>query len=152
MKIEFPDKHTIESLVPKDFKFSLRLDVRWEDVDMYQHINNAKYYSFFDTTVNTNLVNQGLLDPEEGGAVFYVVENRCQFLVPIPFPSQIEVGLRTENLGRSSITYGLAVFAANQTSPAAFAHYTHVYVDRKTNRPTEIPPQLREYLESLKPY
>ena len=70
MKIEFPDKHTIESLVPKDFKFSLRLDVRWEDVDMYQHINNAKYYSFFDTTVNTNLVNQGLLDPEEGGAVF----------------------------------------------------------------------------------
>ena len=98
MKIEFPDKDTIESLVPEDFKFSLRLEVRWEDVDMYQHINNAKYYSFFDTTVNTNLVNQGLLDPEEGGAVFYVVENRCQFLVPIPFPLQIEVGLRTEIL------------------------------------------------------
>ena len=68
MKMEFPDKDTIESLVPEDFKFSLRLEVRWEDADMYQHINNAKYYSFFDTTVNTNLVNQGLLDPEEGDA------------------------------------------------------------------------------------
>ena len=41
---------------------SRRITTRWMDNDVYGHVNNVVYYSFFDTAVNRYLIEAGALD------------------------------------------------------------------------------------------
>jgi len=122
---------------------------RWNDNDPYGHLNNVAYYAFFDAAVNAILVEAGLLDPTLSAAIGVVVESGCQFHSSLSFPDAVEVGVAVERLGRTSVRYRLAVFKSGAERASAEGHYTHVYVERATGRPTPVPAAHRRLFESM---
>ena len=126
------------------------ISTRWNDNDVYGHLNNVVYYSLFDTAVNALLVEAGLLDPATSPIVGLVVETNCRYFASLGFPDPTEVGVAVEHLGRTSVRYHLGVFRAGAPAAAAAGRFTHVYVDRETNRPFPIPEGHRELMEALK--
>ena len=127
------------------------MTTRWMDNDVYGHVNNVQYYSWFDTAVNAWLISRGLLDPATSPVIGLVAETRCRYFAPVSFPEAVEVGLAVSQLGRSSVTYATGLFRAGQPQACAAGHFTHVYVQRATGRPIEIPPPIRDALLRLKP-
>ncbi|MFN3356964.1 MAG: acyl-CoA thioesterase [Pseudomonas sp.] len=122
---------------------------RWQDNDVYGHVNNVTYYSFFDTAVNTYLIEQGGLDIHGGEVVGFVVSSACDYFASVAFPERIDIGLRVGKLGNSSVQYELAVFKAGEEEACAAGRFVHVFVDRETNQPVTIPGLLREALQRL---
>jgi acyl-CoA thioester hydrolase len=119
------------------------------DNDVYGHINNVVYYSFFDTVVNRYLIESGALDIHRGGVIGLVVETGCQYFAPLAFPDEIEAGLLVERIGRSSVRYRVGLFRAGSEEAAAQGHFVHVYVDRETRRPVPLPAGLLAALERV---
>jgi acyl-CoA thioester hydrolase len=126
------------------------IQTRWEDNDVYGHLNNVVFYSYFDTAVNALLVEAGLLDPTTSSVVGLVVESNCSFFASLAFPDLVEVGVAVEAIGRSSVRYRLGVFRAGSDPAAAQGGYTHVYVERATQRPTPVPEGHRRLMEALR--
>ncbi|TFZ00451.1 acyl-CoA thioesterase [Ramlibacter henchirensis] len=131
------------------YKVFRTISTRWMDNDVYGHVNNVVYYSWFDTAVNAHLIERGALDIEGGGAIGLVIETQCNYFAPLAFPQTVEAGLRVARLGGSSVRYEVGLFAAGQPSTAAKGHFVHVYVDRATRRPVPLPDRLRSVLEEL---
>jgi acyl-CoA thioester hydrolase len=119
------------------------------DNDVYGHVNNVVYYSWFDTAVNAWLIEQGALDIHGGDTIGLVIETQCNYFAPLAFPQTIEAGIRVAHLGTSSVRYEVGLFAQGADEAAAQGHFVHVYVDRQTRRPVPLPPQLRAVLETL---
>jgi len=136
-------------LVRDYFSVLMPVSTRWSDNDVYGHVNNVVYYSYFDTAVNEYLIAQGVLDIENSPVVGLVIETRCQYFSSIKFPDRIQIGMRVAKIGNSSVQYELGVFANDQTEVSALGHFVHVYVDRQTNRPISIPDNFRKVLSGL---
>ncbi len=131
------------------FAHCTTIQTRWADNDIYGHVNNVAYYSYFDTAVNGWLIEQGLLDIHDGDVVGYVVETGCSYFGPVAFPDTLHVALRVTKIGRSSVRYELAVYRNDEGAPVAAGHFVHVYVDRATGNSAPIPPRTREALHTL---
>jgi acyl-CoA thioester hydrolase len=125
------------------------MPTRWIDNDVYLHVNNVVYYSFFDTAVNQYLIEQGVLDIERSNIIGLVVETKCNYFMPVTFPDLVHAGLRVEKLGNSSVRYGIGLFRNNDVSTAAQGHFVHVYVDRATRKAAAIPTDMRAALERI---
>ena len=132
-----------------DYPHFLTIPTRWMDNDVYGHVNNVVYYSYFDTVINEHLIRDGGLDIHDGSVVGYCVESQCRYLAPLAFPETIDAGLRVAHLGKSSVRYEIALFRQGEATPAALGHFVHVFVAREANRPTTIPAGIRACLERL---
>jgi len=126
------------------------VQTRWMDNDIYGHVNNVHYYSYFDTAVNGYLIEAGALDIHAGRTIGLVIETRCNYFAPLAFPQAVEAGLRVAHLGSSSVRYEIGLFAAGEPLSAAGGHFVHVYVDRDSRRPVPLPDALRAALEPLR--
>jgi acyl-CoA thioester hydrolase len=133
----------------EDYKHFLAIPTRWMDNDVYGHVNNVVYYSYFDTVVNQYLIAEGGLDIEQSPVIGLVVETLCRYLKPIAFPEIVEAGLRVGKLGNSSVRYEIAIFRQGDPAPAAAGHFVHVYVDRVTRRPASVPEPMRRALTRI---
>jgi acyl-CoA thioester hydrolase len=131
------------------FAHFLTIATRWSDNDIYGHLNNVVYYAYFDTAVNRYLIEAGALDIERGPVIGLVVETGCNYFEPLAFPETLDTGIRVEHLGTSSVRYRIGIFRAGDPLAAAQGHFVHVYVDRKSRRPTPIPSPMRTALERL---
>jgi acyl-CoA thioester hydrolase len=127
----------------------LAIPTRWMDNDSYGHVNNVTYYSYFDTAVNEHLIRAGGLDIVGSPAIGVVAETSCRFHASLSFPETIDAGLAVTRLGRSSATYRIGLFRQGEDAPAATGRFVHVWVDRATQRPVDIPPGIRSALEPL---
>lgn len=127
------------------------IPTRWMDNDVYGHVNNVLYYSFFDTAINQYLIAEGGLDIQNGQVIGLAVETQCQFLQSLAFPDVVEVRLRVGMLGNSSVRYELAIFKHGEPYAVALGYFVHVFVDRATQRPVPIPSGIRAALEALRP-
>jgi acyl-CoA thioester hydrolase len=130
------------------------ITTRWSDNDVYGHVNNVVYYSYFDTAVNVWLIEAGLLtlaesEPAVTQPIGLVVETQCRYFAPLAFPDDVSIGLRVAHIGTSSVKYELAVFRNDDEAAAAQGHFVHVYVDRVTRRPAALPSEWRQRLEQL---
>lgn len=125
------------------------ITTRWADNDIYGHINNVVYYSFFDTVVNRFLIEQAGLNIQEDETVAFVVQSHCDYVSPLAYPDSIEIGLGVEKLGTSSVTYCLGVFKKDANAASAHGGFVHVFVDRNTNKSVSIPDHLRRALELI---
>jgi acyl-CoA thioester hydrolase len=123
---------------------------RWRDNDVYGHVNNAVYYEYVDTVVNAWLIRSGALEVPGGAVVGLVVETGCTFHASLAFPDPVAAGLRVDRIGRSSVTYGVGLFAGDAPLAAAEARFTHVCVDRDSRRPVPLPATLRAALDGLR--
>lgn len=138
-----------KSLTRADFPHFLAIPTRWMDNDVYGHVNNVVYYSYFDTVINEYLIRRAGLDPRRSPVVGITPETHCNFLAELTFPEVIEAGLRVTRLGRRSVRYEVGLFKTGREAPAAFGHFVHVFVERATQQPTEMPPAFRSALEVL---
>lgn len=132
-----------------DYRWFLSIPTRWMDNDVYGHVNNVIYYSYFDTVVNRMLITQGLLDIERSPAIGLCVESHCAFAAPLVFPETVEAGLRIGRLGTSSVRYEIALFRENVEAPAATGYFVHVFVDRTTRRPVPLDERARAIFNRL---
>ena len=132
------------------YRWSCAITSRWSDNDIYGHINNVVYYSYFDTCANRFLIASGL-DIASGPAIGLVVESRCHYHAPVAYPTPLTACLRVDKLGNRSVTYGIGVFAADDDLAAAHGYFVHVFVDRATRVPTVVPDPLRIALAGLVP-
>ena len=126
------------------------IGTRWADNDVYGHVNNVVYYSWFDTAVNAHLIEQGALDIHGGSVIGLVIETQCNYFAPLAFPQTVHAGLRVAHLGTSSVRYEVGLFAEDSDTAAACGHFVHVYVDRDTRRPVPLPDPLKKTLETLR--
>ncbi|WP_244313944.1 acyl-CoA thioesterase [Roseibium denhamense] len=131
------------------FRSFLEIPTRWMDVDIYGHVNNVQYLSYFDTAVNSWYIANGLLDPMHGKTVFLVAETGCTYFTELLFPNTVSAGLKIEKLGGSSVIFRIGLFSGNEPSSAAHGRFVHIHVDRKTRRPLPIPDETRKVLETL---
>ena len=125
------------------------ITTRWMDNDVYGHVNNVVYYSFFDTVVNGYLIAQGALDFARGDVIGLVVETKCNYFRPIAFPDRVRAGLRVAHLGASSVRYEVGLFRNDEDTASAQGHFVHVYVSRATDRPAPLPEALKQALTPL---
>lgn len=131
------------------YKYFVPITTRWMDNDIYGHVNNVTYYSYFDTAANQYLIEKGGLDIQNANIVGFVVASSCEYHSPIAHPEKIEVGLCVERLGNSSVTYGLGIFKEGEEIACAHGSFTHVFVDRQSDTSVEIPSAIRSSLLDL---
>ncbi|PHR61068.1 MAG: thioesterase [Robiginitomaculum sp.] len=134
-----------------DYPYHMDIQTRWNDNDIYGHINNAIYYTYFDTLVNNFLIETGLLILNQSPIIGLVVETQCQYFAPISYPTGIKSALRISKIGNSSVRYEIGLFNADTQDIFAQGHFVHVYVDTKTRRPTPLPQAMRDILQTLMP-
>ena len=133
----------------EDLKAWSKIPTRWMDDDIYGHVNNVVYYSYFDTAVNGNLIRATGQDIRSQDAIGIVVESGCTFHRELSFPPVIEAGLLVEKIGNSSVTYRVGLFIEEDSEPAASGHFVHVYVDRENRRPVRVPKNIRQALRPI---
>ena len=133
----------------EDLKAWSKIPTRWMDDDIYGHVNNVVYYSYFDTAVNGNLIRATGQDIRSQDAIGIVVESGCTFHQELSFPQVIEAGLLVEKIGNSSVTYRVGLFIEDDSEPAASGHFVHVYVDRENRRPVWVPENIRQALRPI---
>lgn len=133
----------------ENYPHFLAIPTRWMDNDVYGHVNNVVYYSYFDTVINRYLVEAGGLDIHAAPVIGIAVESRCRFHRSLAFPDRIDAGLRVGRLGNTSARYEVGLFRAGEAAPAATGHFVHVFVDRESRRPAPIPAPLRAALQRL---
>jgi acyl-CoA thioester hydrolase len=132
-----------------DYPHRMEIPTRWNDNDVYGHVNNVEYYAFFDTIINAYLIREGGLDIHRGAIIGLCAESHCSFKAAIEFPDTVHAGLRVGKLGSSSVRYEIGLFAEGSEDPVAEGWFVHVFVDRETRRPTPIPEPIHAALARL---
>lgn len=132
-----------------DYQYWIDIQTRWNDNDMYGHINNAVYYTWFDTLVNSFLIEQGVLDPAKSKVIGLVVDTGCQYYAPLSYPETVTAGLRAAKIGTSSVRYEIGLFKEGATEVCAEGHFVHVYVNAKTRKPKPVSSKMRACLETI---
>ena len=133
------------------YKAFRNIATRWSDNDVYGHVNNVVYYSWFDTAVNGLLIERRAIDIHAGPVIGLVIETQCNYFAPLAFPEDVVAGVRVAHVGSSSVRYEVGIFPADPDLPcAAKGHFVHVYVDRARRKPCALPASLTAVLETLK--
>jgi acyl-CoA thioester hydrolase len=132
------------------YRAFIPITTRWMDNDVYGHVNNVVYYSWFDTAVNGHLIAQGALDIHQGDSIGLVVETQCHYFSPIAFPQKVTAGIRVAHVGTSSVRYEVGLFADDEPMTAAKGHFVHVYVDRANRRPMPLQPAMLQSVQTLR--
>lgn len=132
-----------------NYRWTMPLTTRWMDNDIYGHINNVIYYAYFDTVANAYLINECGLDIHAGDEIGYIVHSQCHYKSGLAYPDQLDGALRVNRIGNSSVEYGIAIFKADSPTAAAHGTFTHVFVDRASERPRSLSATLRSGLTKL---
>ena len=138
-----------EAVTRTEFPTVRTITTRWDDEDVYGHINNVVYYSFFDTAVNGYLIDATGTDIRKLDAVGLVAETQCEFKRELGCPGDVQVGLAVTKLGTSSIIYRIGLLQGDSDEPAAIGRFVHVYVDSTSREVTPIPQLIRDAVEPL---
>jgi acyl-CoA thioester hydrolase len=128
------------------YGFYASMATRWQDMDIYGHVNNVVFYSYFDTAIAALLMEEGGLDPWRDPVIGYCVDSGCRYHAPLVVPDRVAVGIRIARIGGSSVRYELGVFRNDDASACADGHFVHVFVDRASERPVPIPDRVRRAL------
>lgn len=126
-----------------DFRVFRPMTTRWMDNDVYGHVNNVVYYSYFDTAVNGYLIETTGTDIRRLPQIGVVAETSCRYFESVSYPDALEVGLAVERLGRSSIVYRVGLFVQGQARCAAAGRFVHVYVDSDQRGTVPVPEAIR---------
>jgi acyl-CoA thioester hydrolase len=133
----------------QEYHFFAPITTRWADNDIYGHVNNVVYYSYFDSVANLYLIESAGLKIQSDSIVGFVVSSGCNYHAPVAYPNKLEGGLRANRISGSSVEYGIAIFRAGEEFAVADGFFTHVFVDRTTGKPVRIPDNIRAALEKI---
>lgn len=131
-----------------EFVFYFPITTRWMDNDMFGHVNNVNYYSYFDTIINQFLIEQAGFEPLTSKQIGFIVKSSCNYISPVSYPQKLIGALRVDRIGSSSVDYAVGIFKENQDSVSAVGLLTHVFVDRDSHKPTPIEDKMRHAMQS----
>ncbi|MCW8835433.1 MAG: acyl-CoA thioesterase [Rhodospirillales bacterium] len=138
------------TLTRSDFTYFMDVPTRWNDNDMLGHVNNVIYYSYMEAVV-VRFVSEVLgVDWYTSPLIPYAAESLCRFKRPLAFPQKVEAAMRISHIGNTSFSYELALFAEGDDALYAEGRWVHVMVERESERPTPISPDIRTTLERYK--
>lgn len=127
------------------------MTTRWKDNDVFGHVNNVEYYSFFDTLICAHMMESGAFHFDRGDTIAFVKQSSCNYFAPIAFPDTVTGGLRVEHIGNSAVRWGIGLFRNDEAMSSAGGYFLHVFVDRETHKPVpSLPAPLREVVEALR--
>lgn len=129
-----------------EYRYFVDITTRWQDNDVYGHVNNVVYYSYFDSAANHLLIREGGLDVQASGVIAVVAESQCRYFAAIAYPDEIEAGLRVAHLGNRSVRYEIGIFRRGEQEARAAGFFVHVFVERASMRPVAVPAPLRAAL------
>ena len=132
-----------------EYNYFSKLGTRWNDNDIYGHMNNIVYYELFDTAVNKWLIKNQLLDIKKGNNIGLIVQSGCNYFSSLAYPEDVDAGIRVTEIGNSSIRYEVGLFQENKQLASAEGFFIHVYVDRSTNKPLPLDNIFKEALRSI---
>ena len=132
-----------------DYKSFYSISTRWTDNDIYGHINNITYYSYFDTAINQYLIENANLNIQDSPIVGYVVHSSCNYLSGISYPGIIDVGIIVKKLGETSVTYEIGIFKGGENKVSAYGEFVHVFVNRSEKKPVSIPYNILQSLRLI---
>ncbi|HIJ64132.1 MAG TPA: acyl-CoA thioesterase [Rhodospirillaceae bacterium] len=133
-----------------DFPYVVAIQTRWSDNDMFGHLNNVIYNRFFESVIVTFYRECTPLDFFSAPVLPYVVEIVSRFKKPLTFPETVDAALLVEDIGTRSVRFQLALFRQGEDEASAYCDWVHVFVDRQSERSTDIPPPLRPIFESFR--
>ncbi|MFQ3251604.1 MAG: acyl-CoA thioester hydrolase [Glaciecola sp.] len=140
-------QNTMTSLSLNDFAYHLPITTRWMDNDMYGHVNNVHYYSYFDTVINQFLIEKARFDPVTSQQIGFIVKSSCEYLRPVSYPEKLTGGFKVERIGNSSVDYIVGIFN-NEEMLSAIGQLRHVFVERQSQKPMPISGELLAALKS----
>ncbi|MEO5608197.1 MAG: thioesterase family protein [Ornithinibacter sp.] len=135
-------------LVRDDVDELTAVTTRWSDNDMFGHLNNAVYYELFDSALNAWMIRETGVDESNAPVVGVVAESSCRFYAEVAYPGDLEVGVRVERIGTTSVVFELGLFVPGRLEVAAHGRWAQVYIDRLTRHPVPVPDAVRSMLES----
>ncbi len=106
-----------------------RVTTRWADIDVYGHMNNARYFEIIDTVVNNHLAEAAGVDIRGLDAIGVVAEVGCRYFSEVGYPEPVDVGVVVDKVGGSSVIYRVGLFQGEGAEAAAEGRFVHVYVD-----------------------
>lgn len=139
-------KHKI--INKENYKYFCNISTRWNDNDVRWHVNNAKYYEFFDTVINNMLFDLKSINLKYSKDIFVTAETGCKYFEEISFPDKILAGLKIDHIGNSSIKYNIGLFKNDNINISAQGFFVHVLINQDTNKPISIPVKLKDDLKS----
>jgi acyl-CoA thioester hydrolase len=132
-----------------DYRWFHAVTTRWMDNDVFQHVNNVNYFSYFDTAITYYEMSERVVGLLEGPVHCVVAEVACRYHSSLSFPDRVTVGVRVAHIGRSSVRYEVGVFRNDDDDAAAEGHFVHVFVERGVQRPVPIPDDARGKLQRI---
>jgi acyl-CoA thioester hydrolase len=128
----------MDGQLKSDFVFYFPITTRWMDNDMFGHVNNVHYYSYFDTVINQFLIEEAGFVPQRSEQVGFIVKSSCRYISPLSYPQKLIGALRVTRIGSSSVDYALGIFKESEEVASAIGQLTHVFVDRSSHQPTPV--------------
>ena len=125
------------------------MNTRWNDNDIYGHLNNVIYYELFDTAVNKWLIKNNLIDIKKGNNIGLIVQSGCNYFSSFEYPEDIDAGIRVTKIGNSSVRYEVGLFKPNDDLASADGFFIHVYVNRVSNKPTILDYEFKKKLDTI---
>jgi len=133
---------------PEGYRYGRVFGTRWNDNDVYGHLNNTTHYAAMDTTITSWLIGVAGLRTDAADAMAVVVSSSCTYLASVSFPESLLVGLRAGRLGTTSVTWELGLHAESSGALVATGEFVHVFVDATDQRPVPIPMAVRAAIEA----
>ena len=132
-----------------DYNYFFKMSTRWNDNDIYGHLNNVIYYELFDTAVNKWLIKNNLIDIKYGNNIGLIVQSGCNYFSSFEYPENIDAGIRVTKIGNSSVRYEVGLFKPNDDLASADGFFIHVYVDRASNKPITLDYEFKKKLDTI---
>ncbi len=132
-----------------DYNYFFKMSTRWNDNDIYGHLNNVIYYELFDTAVNKWLIKNNLIDIKYGNNIGLIVQSGCNYFSSFEYPEDIDAGIRVTKIGNSSVRYEVGLFKPNDDLASADGFFIHVYVDRASNKPITLDYEFKKKLDTI---
>ena len=135
----------------KTFPICVARDVRWGDMDAFQHVNNSVYFRYFEDARIAYFTGTGVTESTgtPNGAGPILASTSCRFKAPLTYPDTVHIGARVVTLGDDRFTMEYAVLSESLGRVVAKGEAVVVAFDYDAMRKTQVQPQWRAAIEKI---
>lgn len=130
---------------PSPILFRMPLDLRWRDLDAFNHVNNANFMTYVEEARIRWFESAGS-DWLSNGRIPLLASVQMNYRLPIPYPARVFVELLTERVGNTSLTLGHRIVSEDGRLYAD-GHSVLVWIELTSGRPVPLPDAVRAAAE-----
>ena len=134
----------------EDFPLVIEHSIAWRDMDAFQHVNNATYFTYFESARIAYFEKIGVLthmqETQEGPIL---ASTQCRFKRPLKYPDTIFLCARTSDIQADRFTMQYRIVGRTLQAIAAEGEGKIVYFNYATNKKSNIPATIRNAMVAL---